>query len=151
MNHFFQILISVVLASGLMGCTSLTKLFMTEKKCKAINTFEYGKKTALQQMSQDTFVLHKKICEEKHQINLSQAEFDKGYAQGIKELCTYEGGYRFGLQGLTDKKICPKKKRPSFLKGYTQGRIKYLEHEISTMYYSCNSCCDPCDTCICGN
>ena len=90
---------------------------------------EYGKKVALQQISVSTFNEHnyKEIYTEKKQQMSLQVEFDKGYKQGIKELCTEQGGYKFGRSGKTDRKLCPKKKQPSFLKGYKKGRAEYWQ------------------------
>ena len=125
MNRLFLCLINVVLATSFVGCVSLTSFFMTEKKCKEMNAHEYGRKTALQQICLNTFNTYKEKCAKKYQINLNQKEFDKGYKQGIKELCTEQGGYKFGRSGKTDRKLCPKKKQPSFLKGYKKGRAEH--------------------------
>ncbi len=129
-NHFFHFLVIAILSSILVGCISFG---MTEKKCQELNAYNYGHLTALHKLHSNFFNKHKETCAQKYQITLNQAEYDKGYKQGIKELCTRQGGYDLGLHGTAYRKICSKKSEPEFLTGYKEGRIKYLEAEVARL------------------
>ena len=123
-NNLFQFLIIAILSSTLVGCITL-------KDCKELNSYEYGHKTALHEIDANTFNKHKEKCTQKYQITLNQTQYDKGYKQGIKKLCTHQGGYNLGLSGTVYRKICSKKSEPGFLTGYKDGRIEYLEEEVT--------------------
>ena len=127
-KHLFQFLIFAMLSSSLVGCISFG---MTEKKCQELNAYEYGNKTALHEIDENIFNKHKKRCTQKYQITLNQINYDKGYKQGIKELCTHQGGYNLGLSGTVYRKTCSKKSEPEFLTGYKDGRIEHLEKEVA--------------------
>ena len=152
MNRLFLFLMTIVLTAPLVSC------IITEKGCKNYNAHEQGYTDGLQGVRSALFKKQQHKCTHKYQITLNQKEYDKGFQHGLKELCTYQGGYNFGLSGKIDRKVCPKNQEPKFLKGYLEGRFKHLEKTVSALKGevsslqsqlpcpSCDSCCPSCDS-----
>ena len=143
-KHLFQFLIITILSTTLVGCISFG---MTEEKCKElnVNSYTYGRTDALNAQPKEASYLlfnrHKETCTQKYQTaSFNQAEYDKGYKAGIKELCTYAGGYNLGLRGAVYRKVCPTKNASELLKGYAEGRIKYLEEKVASLESQVGAC-----------
>lgn len=135
-NSLYQFAFIVILFSIFTGCISLG---MTEKKCQELNAHKYGRMTALHTLDIHTFNKYKELCAQKYQVTLSQTEYDKGYKQGVKELCTYQGGYNLGRSGIKYRKVCAKKNELKFTNGYKKGRFEYLEAEVARLSRSVRS------------
>jgi hypothetical protein len=50
------------------------------------------------------------------------AAYQSGRAEGLKEYCTVENGYRIGYSGRRYRDVCPPDLEPDFLQGYAEGR-----------------------------
>jgi len=134
LKHFFQFLITMS-SFSLVGCISFG---MTEKKCNELNAYNYGRTDALSAIPKESgsFHKHKETCTQKYQITPNQAEYDKGYKKGIKELCTYAGGLSLGQRkgyNPNTQTICPQKDKAEFARGYKDGALLYYQKQIKSL------------------
>ena len=60
----------------------------------------------------------------KYEITLDQANYDKGYQEGIKIFCTKDKGYSLGASGQENLGICLNANSDQFSKGYEEGNKK---------------------------
>ena len=140
-KHLFQFLIITILSTTLVGCISFG---MTEEKCKElnVNSYTYGRTDALNAQPKEASYLlfnrHKETCTQKYQTaSFNQAEYDKGYKAGIKELCTYAGGLSLGQKKgahpINIQTICPQKNETDFARGYRDGALLYYQGETRSL------------------
>jgi len=138
LKHLFQLLIIAMFSISLVGCIHLGMLGMTEKKCKELNAYIYGRTDALSAIPKEvgSFINIKETCTQIYQITPNQAEYDKGYKKGIKELCTYAGGLSLGQRkgyNPNIQTVCPQKDKTEFARGYRDGALIYYQRKIESV------------------
>jgi hypothetical protein len=85
---------------------------------------ELGKTDALKGYSLERTKTYQRECSF-FQVDIDQADFSKGFQQGIKRFCTKEQGRAFGESGGDYKNTCPKSTEKTFLSAYIKGRKVY--------------------------
>jgi len=67
---------------------------------------------------------HREACA-KHGIAPDFERYEQGRLQGLREYCTPQKGYSLGIAGKPYSNVCPNNLEPTFLEGYSQGKIIY--------------------------
>ena len=120
----FKSLFIVSLISMLLtGC--ITSSSIKRDYCRSIDTYKKGYLDVLNGKPAQSFNKEAQFCAE-YEIALNQDQYNKGRTAGLKEFCTYEKGYQFGLNAKQYHNICPQEKATEFLKGYEEGDKKCL-------------------------
>ena len=107
----------------LTGC--ITASSVKRDYCRSIDTYKQGYSDVLSGKTAKSFNRESQFCAE-YEIVLNQDQYNKGRIAGLKEFCTYEKGYKWGLDAKKYHNICPKEKEAEFLKGYKEGDKKCL-------------------------
>ena len=110
----------------LTGC--ITSRSIKRDYCRSIDTYKKGYLDVLNGKPAQSFNQEVQLCAE-YEVVLNQEQYDKGRMDGLKQFCTYEKGYKFGLNARQYQNICPPEKEKDFLKGYEEGDKKCLYEE----------------------
>lgn len=86
--------------------------------------YQRGKSDALSGKTAKAYAEDDKICR-KNGITLHSETYIQGRADGLRKLCTEDGGERFGRDGGTYLKTCPPSLEAEFLKGYKIGQREF--------------------------
>lgn len=58
-------------------------------------------------------------------ISVNQKTYYKGWKSGVKQFCTYDGGYAVGSRGQTPPNICEGRSYDAFMSGWTRGNENF--------------------------
>jgi hypothetical protein len=111
------------------------------KKCKSVDVISYqqidlGFKSGRDQYcmadqvvrtAMEGEILNYQMCD-----GIPKPALASKYAEGLKVLCTADGGYRFGLSGKVYKNTCINGAEAAFFPTYYKGRKEYLIKIIDT-------------------
>ena len=120
---FFSIVVGWILTALLIGC--VTTADIKRNYCKGIDTYKQGQIDVSRGKTENFFNKEAKKCAE-YGVQLNQEQYEKGRQKELKNFCSYEKGYEFGLNGKKYLNICPKKLAADFFKGYRKGDKKCL-------------------------
>ena len=108
------------------GC--ITSSSVKRDYCRSLDVYKKGYLDVLSGKPTQSFNKEAQFCAE-YEIVLNRDQYNKGRIAGLKEFCTYEKGYEFGLNAKQYQNICPQEKATEFLKGYEEGDKKCLYEE----------------------
>ena len=76
---------------------------------------------------------HRKACAE-YGVKPDLALYERGHADGLRQFCTADNGFRLGRAGRAYHNVCPPEMNGQFLAGYETGReLHALSSDISRM------------------
>ena len=102
------------------GCATYT----SKKDCSKENLEKLAQKLAYKGQKKSLFTSLQKSCK-KHGIEINKSTFIKGWTRGMKEFCTEQRGFHWGLTRRENPSICIKELKPFFNKGYLKGKRAY--------------------------
>ncbi|WP_192954754.1 DUF2799 domain-containing protein [Gallaecimonas mangrovi] len=71
-----------------------------------------------------------------HGYPVNQSAYSKGWAEGNRQYCTPQQGYRNGTMGNAYQGVCPDKTQDSFLKSYNQGLKVFQRNQYRESLYN---------------
>ena len=107
-------LLSLLLA--LAGCATLDK-----DECRNANWTAIGLEDGAQGRGIERVGDHRRACAE-HNVQPDLDRYTAGRNEGLKTFCTYDRGYRHGLNGNAYSGACPEPMQKDFLAGYGRGK-----------------------------
>lgn len=126
MRHFLTFLLVFQMA-WLMGCQSKKKI-----NCSKVNWRLEGEKAAtLGKIEKESLKELEGLCKAKDKL-IDEKAYHFGYKDGLKMFCTTQMGLSMGSSGQVYKNTCPKKRESTFIKGYINGRITYLQEQVNS-------------------
>ena len=117
---------STFLLVFIFGCQSSKKI-----NCSRVNWQSEGQKAATLGMKENDSL--SKITErcKKKDLLIDEKAFKAGFKDGLKLFCKTKVGLSVGTSGQIYSNTCPENSENSFLKGYINGRIIYLQDRLS--------------------
>jgi hypothetical protein len=119
-------------ALPLVGCATLT-----EEQCRHFDWRKDGYNTGFWDHGYDQTVSDlsdlRRTCSEKYGIAPDLKKFETGYKQGKADLCTKDGGFKFGRGGGIYNSNCSKEKEDEFFVGYQRGQMVYTSAKIQNL------------------
>lgn len=103
----------------LSGCAPLS-----EDDCKKGDWEGLGYKDAMKGYTTGRTESYQKACSE-YGISVDQAQYDKGFKNGLKKFCTFNKGLEVGLAGKPNHLAC-EKLNPDFKQAYQKGYAEYM-------------------------
>ena len=119
MKNILNLLIWVVLATTLIGCSTLSK-----NQCLQANWYELGWRDGNLGKPRSLFQEHIDACA-KYNVRAEKVEYFQGREDGLKNFCTYDNGFAQGKYGKKFSNACPPDLEASFLDGFRTGRKVY--------------------------
>ena len=124
----FKIILGVLLSLMAGGCATLDKSECREAEWKIIGLEDGARGRPLSYIGR-----HRKACAE-YGVKPDLALYELGHANGLKQFCTANNGFRLGRAGRTYNNVCPPALRGQFLAGYETGReLRVLSSDIGRM------------------
>lgn len=118
--------IVILLSIGsLLSCGSTAD---TALNCAEPSWFAQGKTSALNGKAVRYFDKYVQQCGKQLPDNAKQ-EFIQGFSAGLAEYCTYETGYKRGVNNLPVNNNCPLETRADFELGYKNGDFVYRDNQ----------------------
>ena len=118
-------LLATLLAAG---CSSST---LSKDECRTVDWRTIGYEDGVAGRSGDQIGRHRKACAE-YGITPGLDEYRAGRAEGLREFCQPNNGYRAGASGQAYFDSCPAELAPAFLAAYEDGRELYVrERRVS--------------------
>jgi len=120
MKKILTIATGVISTLFLFSCATLN-----EQQCKTGNWEEIGRQDGSSGFSASRIASHNKACHE-HGVQVSPADYQKGYDAGARDYCTPENGYRLGRSGMmSTQTTCPADLASSFSSAIQKGYSDY--------------------------
>jgi hypothetical protein len=119
MKRILNLLIWVVLAATLIGCSTLSK-----NECLQANWYEFGWRDGNLGKPRSIFQEHVDACV-KHNVHAEKINYFRGRDDGLKNFCTYDNGFSQGKYGKKYNYVCPSDLEVNFLAGFSKGRNVY--------------------------
>lgn len=117
-----KILLLISLLSLISGCSSLSR-----EECQSANWLARGKSDALKGINEPKNSTYQKDCSE-HGVTVDNLNYMKGYNAGLDLYCTYQNGYKIGLNSGGQHLYC-QKHSSEFTKGINEGTIVFQQNE----------------------
>jgi hypothetical protein len=111
----------LVLGASLGACAT-----MSPEQCQSANWFELGRSDGSRGREADLVDSYASQCG-KHGHSVNYKDYRAGRNEGLKEFCTFDGGYHHGSSGYTNSHVCPSELAAEFNKGH---RIGYREYDL---------------------
>lgn len=126
MIKFFFFILLIVFISG---CTTLSK-----KECETMNWESAGYNSALKGEPAGSQIRElKNLCVNRYNTSIDAEAFARGYEKGQAQYCTELNLYKLGISGQTYKGICDNHSNGRSVKSFGEGRIQYLESQVSSL------------------
>ena len=133
---------ALFLGSWISGCSSSG---MDQAQCQTADWRAVGYEDGSQGRGGTMLGTHRKNCAE-HGVTPSFAAYMDGHAQGIREFCRPQNGYRLGTGGYRYNGVCPVELERDFLAAHSDGLGLYqrraavdrLHRRISRTKYRSN-------------
>jgi len=119
MKSVLYLLMWVILAAALSGCSTLSK-----NECLQANWYELGWRDGNLGKPRSLFQEHAESCV-KHNVRAEKTEYFRGRDDSLKNFCTYDNGFSQGRYGKSYNYVCPADLEASFLAGFSEGRKVY--------------------------
>jgi len=118
----------------LAGCAG-----MDESECLAADWRMIGFEDGSVGRSQANIGEYRKACAD-HGVTPSLAQYQQGYAEGVRNFCTQRNGFEQGKRGAAYRGICPTDLQAGFAEAYDQGRDFYeLSSAVSSLTSKINN------------
>ncbi len=101
------------------GCATLNQSECLNANWQMIGLEDGSKGQALSYIGN-----HRKACAE-FNISPDLEQYQRGYAQGLQQYCTYNHGFQRGVRGQSFNNVCPPELEGSFRSGHQHGREIY--------------------------
>lgn len=129
----FKVLILTIVLSALASCSTLSK-----NECLNADWQTIGYQDGYKGRLKSRLNKHRKSCAE-YGVKPKLEEYLTGYDKGLTEYCKPVRGYRRGLLGYNNKRICKGDTRKQYNNAYRYGRHIYgLEHQVKENEESIN-------------
>ena len=111
----------IIIASSLVlgGCAT-----MSGDECRVSDWRSIGYEDGVKGYSGDRIGSHRKACA-KHGVTPDMQEYQAGRAEGLKEFCQPQNGFRVGARGGSYSGVCPDDLEDDFFDAYQAGRQLY--------------------------
>ena len=117
-----------VISVFISGCATLN-----EAECISANWYDLGSENALSGKKSSFVAEHTSACK-KYQITPDFDLYREGWQQGIKQFCSAQSGWRYGIAGNYYRNTCDTQAQAECLKGYNPARkIVQKKREISDL------------------
>lgn len=110
----------VLLAVLLGGCATMSK-----DECLYVDWRTVGYEDGVAGYNGDRIGQHRKACAD-HGVRPDFEAYQAGRAEGLREYCRPENGFRVGLSGATYVGACPADLAPAFAAAYQSGHELYV-------------------------
>ena len=117
-----KILLLLSLLAVISACSSLSK-----EECQSANWLTRGKSDALKGITEPKNTSYQEDCSE-HGVTVDNRNNMKGYNEGLDLYCTYQNGYKLGLEDSAQHLYC-QKQSIEFSKGYKLGAELFLHNK----------------------
>lgn len=94
---------------------------MSESDCRQADWRNIGEKDALEGHKKDRFNEHASACNE-YGLPVDRNAYNSGWAEGIKQFCTRDNGWLYGVKGSSYQNTCPGELKVVFFNAFQQGR-----------------------------
>lgn len=122
---------SLLLLSGCAG--------MNENECVMADWRTIGFEDGTAGRSQSRIGEYRQDCAD-HGVTPNLAQYQDGYAEGLRNYCTESNGFAQGRAGVTYRGICPRDLEPGFTEAYSIGRDFYVLYSaVSSLNKRINS------------
>jgi hypothetical protein len=122
------IIVGAALAMLQLSCASMSK-----EECQMGNWYDYGHRDSSKGGTSDMFMQHSEACM-KHGISGNKEQYMAGFKEGLKEFCTPENAYQFGVGGGQYKNTCPPALHSKFNMSYKKGKEIYdINSQINSL------------------
>ena len=103
-------------------------------QCTNVGWYDLGYQTAVAGTNVHFFDKYKDSCKERLDAD-AQDKYLDGYTEGVVEYCTYENGYKLGLNSKKAGATCPMEIRANFNRGYKTGVADFRnrKHQLKIM------------------
>jgi hypothetical protein len=129
-----NIVCAAVAVLVLAGCAG-----MKESECLTADWQLIGFEDGSVGRPQSNISEYRKACAD-HGVTPSLAQYQRGYAEGIRLHCTQSNGFDQGQRGATYRGICPQDMEADFVEAYGLGRDYYvLSSAVSSLKSKINS------------
>lgn len=126
MRPRFLLLAALGLALG--ACATLD-----ESECRGGDWYRIGVRDGAAGYAASRLEDHRRACTE-YGLGADDPAWQRGYADGLRDYCTPESGYRTGRRGGVYQHVCPVQDERVFLSAYELGRETYeVEREIEEL------------------
>lgn len=111
----------LMVALTLAGCASTSP----DDICRKSDSHGLGKTDGIRGEPADNAAARVEQCKA-YGVAINIEQYTKGYVEGIKQYCSYEGGKKAGAKGRLYKAgTCPMALSDEFIRGYQEGREEY--------------------------
>lgn len=100
---------------------------ISKEECRDGDWNAKGFQDASHGISQKAFEDHAKTCE-KQGYRVDRELYERGYAKGLESFCTYQRGFKYGLEKRPNPQNCPPELAGEFNKGFDMG-VQQLQYE----------------------
>jgi hypothetical protein len=116
--------ISLIIAAAMVALFQISCASMSKEECQMGNWYDYGHRDSAKGQTSDTFMKHSEACM-KHGVTGNKEQYMAGFKEGLKEFCTPENAYQFGVNGGQYKNTCPPETHSKFNMSYKKGKEIY--------------------------
>lgn len=116
--------LSLIIMGGVLALLQISCASMSKEECQMGNWYDYGHRDASKGASSELFMEHSEACT-KHGVSGNKEQYMAGFKEGLKEFCTPENGYQFGIGGGQYKNTCPPALHTKFNASYKKGKEIY--------------------------
>ena len=116
MNHLFRLTSVLLLLAMTSACATMNK-----EECETADWRALGFEDGSQGLQLEQLRKRMEACS-KHGLEVSDNEYQIGYAEGIAEFCTPLGGLEAGEAGKQYNAVCPATTEADFLAAYEKGK-----------------------------
>lgn len=118
-------LLAGFLALFLSGCVS-----MPMDQCKYLDWHTAGRESAKSGDEGASLNALKQMCGQQG-IVVDEKAFREGRMEGLRDLCSYKGGFELGVEGKTYSGACPADQSEEFIRGFREGAREYREQQAA--------------------
>jgi len=123
----WMLAVAIVVASATLGgCATMSK-----DECLTVDWRTVGFEDGVAGYNGDRIGQHRKACAD-HGVTPDFEAYQAGRAEGLREYCQPQNGFRVGASGATYVGACPADLAPPFAVAYESGRELYVrQHRVS--------------------
>lgn len=117
-------IIAILVMGALAGCATVSR-----EECATGDWAAIGARDGARGLDPDAiFARHQTACA-RVDVTPDRARWQQGYARGLAQFCTPQGGLEAGRAGRIYRDICPAAATPRFRQGFELGRAAHLAEE----------------------
>ena len=123
-----RLILALLLPLAAAGCATLDK-----SECREADWTIIGLEDGASGRPVSYIERHRETCAE-HGVKPDLALYQRGHAEGLKQFCNADNGFRRGRAGRSYNNVCPAELNGQFLAGYETGRqLHALTTDINRM------------------